>query len=176
MATYRICKCKFCKSKFEKRSISHRACSIACAIEIVKIAQEKKARKEYKEAKQRIKTRSEWIKEAQTVFNKWIRIRDKELPCISCQKHHAGQYHAGHYLSVGARPNLRFNLYNAHKQCQPCNTHLSGNLVLYRKNLIKKIGLGNVEWLERHQETKKLSIEEIKEIIKIYKLKAKNHE
>lgn len=166
--------CRICKSKFEKRSISHRACSIPCAIEFGRIAAEKRSKKDHKEARERVKTRSEWIKDAQTVFNKWVRLRDKEFPCISCQKYHIGQYHAGHYLSVGARPELRFEPLNCHKQCQPCNTHLSGNLVLYRKNLIEKIGIDKVEWLESHQESSKLSIPEIKEIIKLYKEKVKN--
>jgi hypothetical protein len=161
--------CRICKSKFEKRSISHIACSVDCAIQVGKIAAEKKAKKEHKLAKERIKTRPMWLKEAQTIFNKWIRLRDERLPCISCQKHHRGQYHAGHYLSVGARPELRFNELNCHKQCQPCNTHLSGNLVLYRKHLIEKIGLSNVEWLEGNHNTPKLTIDSIKSIIEKYK-------
>lgn len=168
--------CRICKSKFEKRSISHRACSSPCALELGRIAAEKKSRKEHKEARDKIKSRPEWLKDAQAIFNKFIRLRDDKLPCISCQKHHSGQYHAGHYLGVRARPELRFNEYNVSKQCQPCNTHLSGNLVLYRKNLIEKIGIGNVEWLEGYHEPKKLSIDDIKQIIKIYKDKIKNEQ
>ena len=34
--------------------------------------------------------------------------RDFDKPCVSCGNYHQGQWHAGHYLTVGARPELRF--------------------------------------------------------------------
>nr|DAL22037.1 MAG TPA_asm: NinG recombination protein [Caudoviricetes sp.] len=37
-------------------------------------------------------------------------------------------------------PELRFNEDNCHRQCAPCNNHLSGNLTAYRPALIAKIG------------------------------------
>ena len=92
----------------------------------------KQERKELREAKQRIKTRAEWLKEAQSEVNRYVRLRDKDLPCISCGRFHNGQYHAGHYRTVGSAPELRFELSNIHKQCAPCNNHLSGNIVNYR--------------------------------------------
>lgn len=83
---------------------------------------------------------------AQTVFNKWIRERDKELPCISCQTGTPTQ--AGHYLSQGHHSALRYNEYNTNAQCVRCNMFLSGNLINYRKNLVKKIGEDKVVELE----------------------------
>ena len=138
-----------------------------------KAAKERKAKQEHRKRKQALKSRSEWLKEAQAIFNKYIRLRDVDQPCISCQRHHQGQYHAGHYLTVGARPELRFNPKNCSKQCSACNLHLSGNLINYRINLIKKIGLEEVEKLEGPHEPLKLSIEEIKELIAEYKAKVK---
>ncbi len=116
------------------------------------------------EKREELKPRSEFIKEAQSSFNKFIRVRDAAQPCISCQRHHDGQYHAGHYLTTGARPELRFCEENVHKQCAPCNNHLSGNLVLYRKNLILKIGQDKVDWLEGFHEAKHYTIEDLKAI------------
>lgn len=133
-------------------------------------------RKEHAKARERVKTRAEWLRDAQTWFNKYIRLRDKDEPCISCQRHHAGQYHAGHYLSVGANPELRFNELNNHKQCAPCNNHLSGNIAKYRPNLINKIGINNVEWLEGPHKVAKYTVDEIKEIIAKYKAKCKDIE
>lgn len=124
----------------------------------------KRERQELKKAKERVKTRGEWLKEAQAAFNKFIRLRDSEEPCISCGRFHKGQYHAGHYLTVGAHPELRFEELNNNKQCAPCNNHLSGNLVNYRINLIKKIGLDKVEWLEGPHDPKHYTIDDIKEI------------
>lgn len=143
------------------------------AREKAKKAKKRAWRKEKKEGLDRLKTRSDWTREAQMTFNLFIRLRDKGLPCISCQRHHEGQYHAGHYLTVGARPNLRFNEKNVHKQCSCCNNHLSGNLINYRINLIKKIGVGEVETLESSHDPKKYTIEDIKAIKAKYKLKIK---
>ena len=126
-----------------------------------------------RQKRESLKSRSQWLKEAQTAFNAYIRARDEKEPCISCGRHHEGQYHAGHYLSTGARPELRFEPLNVHKQCQPCNTHLHGNLILYRVNLIKKIGIEKVEWLEGPHEPKHYSIDDLKQLIAKYREQTK---
>jgi len=160
--------------------MTHKVCSDSCAVELLrktreeaKLKADRTERVEAKKALERLKTRSDWLKDAQVVFNQYIRERDKLEPCISCSRHHQGQYHAGHYLSTGARPNLRFVENNVHKQCQPCNTHLSGNLINYRINLIQKIGVEAVVQLETDFEPKKYTIDDLKEIIKIYRNKVK---
>ena len=157
-----------------------KVCSPGCALTLAvsnrgkleKIAQIKDKR-ETKEKLDKLKSRATWAREAQTAINAFIRLRDAHLPCISCGRHHTGQYHAGHYLSVGARPELRFTESNIHKQCAPCNTHLSGNAVLYRKALIEKIGLSGVEMLEGPFETRKLTIDDFKDIKQKYVAKTK---
>ncbi len=166
-------KCKICRAEFTKRSMTHKTCSVECAQELVQREKVAKQRKESRIQREKLKSRSEWLKEAQTWVNRYIRLRDANEPCISCGRDHKGQYHAGHYLSTGARPELRFTEANIHKQCSVCNNHLSGNLVLYRKALIEKIGLEQVEWLEGPHEPKKHTIDDLKEIIKLYKLKCK---
>ena len=168
-------KCAYCRNDFEPFRMGQKACSVECACQMARKKREKIERKAYKEQKERIKSRAEWLKEAQAVFNRYIRLRDDKEPCISCGRHHEGQYHAGHYLSTGARPELRFDEANVHKQCQPCNTHLSGNLVLYRKALIVKIGLEEVERLESDHEPKKYSIDELKAIKAEYTRKAREY-
>lgn len=162
-------KCINCKDYFPSDSIltfnRRNFCSYECATSYAQKksleARQKQERKENKAAKERIKTLAQLAKEAQTEFNKFIRERDKNLPCISCQRHHDGQYHAGHYKTVGAHPELRFNEDNCHKQCSVCNNHLSGNLVNYRENLIKKIGIKRVEKLESYNPPKKYTREEL---------------
>jgi hypothetical protein len=71
-------------------------------------------------------------------FRKWIRSRDHDQPCISCGSWNTSD--AGHYYSAGHYPELEFNEDNVHGQCRKCNMFLSGNLLEYRKGLIKKIG------------------------------------
>ena len=132
------------------------------------------ASRRMRERKEKLKSRSDWLKDLQRVFNEFIRLRDVDLPCISCGRYHEGQYHAGHYRSVGACPELRFNEDNVHKQCSACNSHLSGNILEYRLGLIEKIGLERVEFLERKDHPPlKLSVEEIKELIKVYRAKVR---
>ena len=158
-------KCKHCKALFTPSKPIQTVCSIACAVAMAKKKREKVEKAADRQKRESLKSRSQWIKEAQTAFNAYIRLRDEKEPCISCGRHHGGQYHAGHYLSTGARPELRFEPLNVHKQCQPCNTHLHGNLILYRVNLIKKIGLEKVEWLEGLHEPKHYTIDDLKQII-----------
>ena len=92
------------------------------------------------------KTVPQLLKICQQTFNKYIRQRDIDLPCISCQKGRVEN--AGHYLSQGHHSALRFNENNTNGQCVRCNLWLSGNLIHYRTNLVAKIGLSCVEVLE----------------------------
>lgn len=85
-------------------------------------------------------------KKAQVVFNKFIRERDKDLPCISCKK--APVQQAGHFYSAGHYNHLRFNELNTNGQCVRCNHFLSGNLNVYRINLEAKIGTENLKQLD----------------------------
>ena len=178
-------KCKECGAYYIKKQSTQQVCSMKCAIAYSKRKAEEKRKKlekadrleasrRMRERKEKLKSRSDWLKDLQRVFNEFIRLRDADLPCISCGRYHQGQYHAGHYRSVGACPELRFNEDNVHKQCSACNSHLSGNILEYRLGLIEKIGLERVEFLERKDHPPlKLSVEEIKELIKVYRAKVR---
>lgn len=138
----------------------------------------KGADKVHKQKKKELKynDRSFRDKQAQMQFNKFIRVRDRLLPCVSCGRHHNGQYHAGHYRSRGAHPELRFEELNCHKQCAPCNNHLSGNISNYRPALINKIGQDKVDWIEGQHEVIKYTCADLKEIELKYKEKIKQLE
>lgn len=155
-------KCKICKVCFTPQKPLQQVCGWKCAIEFAKDTKIKKVKKEVKEAKLKLKSRSDWLKDTQVIFNKYIRLRDKDDGCISCGSTSAFAYHAGHYRSIGSAGHLRFNEQNCHRQCSACNTHLSGNLIRYRLGLIRKIGIQSVETLESDNATIKLTIEEIK--------------
>ncbi|WP_025217146.1 recombination protein NinG [Mannheimia varigena] len=177
-------KCKECGSYYIKFQSTQQVCSVKCAMAMGKRKAEarrkqadKAERKERKQRLEKLKSRSAWLKDLQNIFNKFIRLRDKDLPCISCGRHHQGQWHAGHYKTVGGNPELRFNEDNVNRQCSVCNNHKSGNIVNYRINLIEKIGLERVEFLERKDHPPlKLTVEEIKDLIKVYKAKCKELE
>ena len=161
-------------------------CSIPCAITHANnlktkrlVENAKKERKEYKDAKLKLKSRSQWMREAQAIFNRWIRARDKELPCISCGCGNTkpnGQptsWDAGHYRTTAAAPELRFNEFNVHKQCVQDNQHKHGSITEFRLGLSRRIGTELLHWLEGPHEPKKYTIDELKGIIAEYKLKLK---
>lgn len=171
-------RCKACMKQFEPTKPMQTTCCFECAIEYSK---KPKAQKAYKmENKKLLKDKypdmSQLRKIAIIHFNKFIRLRDKDLPCISCGHEGGRQFHAGHFKPAGANPHIRFNELNVHKQCSICNNHLSGNLVPYRANLINKIGLEEVEKLESNKESKKYSAEDYKNIAQTYKNKCKELE
>lgn len=152
-------------------------CCHSCAIDFAREKSRKlearKAAAQHRERKMEVKPLSYWMKRAQTAFNAWVRERDAGQPCISCGRHHQGQYHAGHYRPAGSNPELRFEPDNCHLQCAPCNSHLSGNLTAYRPALIAKIGLARVEWLEGQHEPKRYRKDDYQAIESEYKEKLK---
>lgn len=186
-------RCKYCKTKNEKFVIVNTAafCDWDCAI---KFGKEKAAKDKDKAANKKHTARKKALtdndkplrtKEAQKAFNAFVRKRDEDLPCISCGQFVTkdmpwGQYDCGHFLTRGAFPELKFEELNAHKQCKTCNggsnkyakkTHLVATD--YRINLIEKIGLEKVEWLEGPHKAKKYTCAELKEIELKYKSKLK---
>jgi hypothetical protein len=173
-------RCKVCKAVFTPTSAMQTWCCVEHGVILGEKALAKsrrmaamKVRRADKVQREKLKSKADYAREAQTEFNKFIRLRDADKPCISCGKHHTGQYHAGHYLSVGARPELRFEEQNVYKQCSVCNNHLSGNIVMYRMALVKQFGLQLVDWLESHHEPKRYTKEDLVAIKKHYITRAK---
>jgi hypothetical protein len=177
-----------------------RVCSLDCAKSLaisIRLKEEKKntikEKREDKKKRESLKTRSDYIKEAQREFNRYIRFRDAGKPCICCDAplsrggagHMAsngpsasvgGEFDCGHYRSVGSAPHLRFDERNAHGQTKQCNRYGSGRAVDYRKGLIRRIGLSAVEELESDQAPKHYSIEDLKAIKAEYRRKARELE
>ncbi|RON33703.1 recombination protein NinG [Pseudomonas brassicacearum] len=174
------CKNPACGISFPPQRLGQAVCSPKCGLAIKDVNREKArkslaeiGRKEIRAAKERIKPKGQYMKEAQTAFNAWVRERDAALPCISCGRHHQGKYDAGHYRTVGSNPALRFEPLNCHRQCSPCNTHKSGDIVNYRIELVKRIGAEKVGWLEGPHEPKRYTIEDLKTIKADYLAKTK---
>ncbi|MBX9404806.1 recombination protein NinG [Pseudomonas baetica] len=174
------CKNPACGISFPPQRLGQAVCSPKCALAMAPANTEKarkaiaqRDRREIQVRKEKLKSRADHLREAQAAFNEWVRLRDADRPCISCGRHHEGQYHAGHYRSVGANPELRFEPLNVWKQCAPCNTHLSGNLVNYRLSLLQLIGPEKVDWLEGPHPACKHAVEEIKTIKAEYRAKTR---
>jgi hypothetical protein len=159
----RKCAVKSCRQPFEPRSMTHKCCGPICAALFAVAERVRKDRKERQEGLAKLKRRADYLKEAQTALNAWIRARDAELPCVSCDRPATwdGQWHASHYRSVGSSPGTRFCEANIHKACSICNNHLSGNIREYRPRLIARIGLAAVEALEGDTTQQKWTIPEL---------------
>lgn len=153
--------------------MTHKACSQECAVILAEQFRAKQEKRDTQERKLALKRRRDWLAEAQHAFNAYIRKRDENLPCISCGRFHQGQFHAGHYRSVGAAGHLRFDEDNVHKQCAPCNNHKSGNVVEYRIHLVERIGVERVTALETNNETRKWTTDDAKAIKAEYRAKLK---
>ena len=165
--------CRICKTKFQPERKLQFVCSYLCSCAYSNQLKQKAEKKAHKEALIRLKTRTQWLKEAQTIFNRYIRIRDINRSCISCNKPMRKKINAGHFKSVGAHPELRFDENNVHGQCEHCNSFLSGNILNYRKYLMEKIGIHELERIEGHNDAKHYTISDIKDIISTYKAKIK---
>ena len=184
----RKCKAKGCEQEFIPRNSMHCACGPACAHSIVRAKNEKAEqrkrsdeRKKDRETRDRLKTRSDWMKEAQREFNRFIRLRDRNFPCICCGRllgadAIGGGYDAGHYRSVGSAPHLRFNEDNVHAQRKDCNRYGGGRAVDYRIGLLDRIGLDRVSALEADQNPRHYTIQDLKQIRDTYRAKARELE
>ena len=169
-------KCKICRTVFAPRSMSHKCCSPDCALSLVEKERSKTVKEAVKAHKGKIndtKPISFWLDKAQTSFNRYVRARDRNLGCISCDKPEEwdGQWHAGHFKSVGADSYLRFNLWNVHKQCVQCNHFLSGNVQSYGLALVERIGKDRLEFLESSPKTRRYTREYLERLTDIFNRK-----
>jgi len=167
-------KCKYCKQLFEPSVFLQKNCfEPDCVAEWINEVKEKNWKKEKAKLKANLMTVQDYIKLAQQVFNKYIRLRDAGNNCISCNKKPLKE-NAGHFYNANNHWSVRFNEANVHLQCEHCNTYLSGNLLNYRENLLKKIGITEFELLSvEAMKTRKFTKDELKEIIATYKKKIK---
>ncbi len=94
------------------------------------------------------------LAKTQQICNEFIRKRDQGKPCISCGRY-VSQMDAGHHFSMGHYTALRFDERNIHAQCPACNRFGHGNLINYRKGLLKRYGIDFVERLELSAELRK---------------------
>jgi len=159
----------------------------------VLVKKEKSVKIDLAKRKEAIKPASKFLSEAQTAFNKYIRIRDYLDACISCGRSReeieneqgwkvGGCWDSGHFMTRGAKGQLRFVLFNANKQCKKCNggsdkfSHKAATVgEKYRITLIEKIGIKKVEWLENNNDIdlRKKDIEYLKRIKIIFNKRAR---
>ncbi len=167
-----------CRHPFEKRSMTHVACSPDCALIVGRLVQAKIERKKDRVRKDDIQPVKVLLKRAEKAVNRYVRLRDRFDGCISCNKpsHWDGVWHASHFKSVGSNSVLRYNLLNINKSCNECNFFMAGNIVEYEKKLILKIGTDRVDWLKCQNGVRRYDAEYLIRLTRIFNKKARRLE
>lgn len=174
-------RCKQCGTKFQPERPLQGVCSWACSIKYQAKLSEKLKQKKWRDEKkvmiEKLKTHKDYLKELQIIFNTFIRLRDAKQTCISCDCSMEGRKgDASHYYASGSNPALRFNEDNVHLSCVPCNQFKHGNLIEYGLRLPLRIGTARFESLAKlRNEPLKITIPELKELIKTYKKRIKEN-
>ncbi|EMV1563979.1 recombination protein NinG [Enterobacter hormaechei] len=194
----RKCAHKACRQWFHPVRDGQVVCSFECASAIGKEqtakareaakqkeaqrqrTEEKAGRQRRKAKRESFKTKAQWDKEAQSAFNRYIRIRDEGKECVSCGNPLIGKSNyltgsaidASHYRSRGAASHLKFNVFNVHSACTRCNRQLSGNAVEYRIRLVDRIGLERVERLESDNSPRRFDVTYLKRVKAIFSRRA----
>ena len=171
-------KCSQCLRNFQQQRPLQYLCGWECATAYAKKKEEEKKEKAWKDSKKKLKedlkTKKDYEKELEIIVNRYIRKRDALLPCVSCNAQ-PGTYKltAGHYYPAGSYKNLRFLEDNIHGQCWwNCNKNKHGNLIEYRKEIIRRIGEDRLEELDRLSRIPRhYTIPELIELKEIYKEK-----
>ncbi len=119
---------------------------------------------------------------AWSAFSKYIRLRDAlrttgiltYVKCITCGKLLKVSFcDAGHFISRRYNATL-FDERNVHTQCRYCNRFLDGNLLEYRRQIIRIYGEGiDIELEDKATEIKKYSVEDLTNIAECYNMKYK---
>ena len=180
----RKCGYSKCGKKFTPRRGLQRTCQTPeCALGYSRERAAKKrsraARTLTRDQREALKSKPQLLAEAQKEFNRFIRLRDKGLPCISCGNYPksdhltGGNMDCGHYRSIGSAPELRFTEDNAHAQCKRCNNFRSGNAVDYRIGLVARIGALRVGIVETAHGLPNWTRDEIRFIRDTYRRKAR---
>lgn len=182
----RVCHAEGCKERHTGKGFIV-WCSAACGSKIAlarlekkRQAQAKAERKADREKKQQLKRRQDWVKDAQDAFNRYVRLRDIAAGhgCIDCGKpfepnRPGGSIDAGHYLSRGSAPHLKFDERNVFAQRKNCNRPGGATRDDFRAGVVARIGEEAVSALESDQSTKKYTIEDLKAIKTKYRALAK---
>jgi Bacteriophage Lambda NinG protein len=178
--------CKVCKGPIKPPSQPMaKVCCWQCAqslavsvrgkAEKVAAIREKRADKVKLDA---MKSMGKLIEEAQRAFNSFIRARDEGKPCICCGRavgpqRPGGNVDAGHYLSRGSSPHLRFDERNVHAQRKDCNRPGGAKRASFRAGMLERIGLEALEALECDQTLKHYTRDDVVQIKTTYAARAR---
>jgi hypothetical protein len=180
-------KCKVCRETFALVRPMQAVCGPECAHKAIiqtkiklDISAGKEERKGIRARKEAIKNRGELTVEAQKEFNLYVRLRDIKAGhgCIDCGKpfeaqRPGGSIDAGHFLSRGSNPQLKFDERNVFAQRKNCNRPGGATAADFRAGVVARIGPAAVEALEADQAPKHYSLDDLRAIRDKYRAAAR---
>jgi hypothetical protein len=161
-----------CGERFLAMRPMQAACGPECAA-VMAVAKRQKAERKADAAKRLEQKPISWFeKRAEDAVNRYVRLRDANRGCVSCNKPATwdGQWHASHWRSVGAATAIRFNLWNIHRACVECNHFRSGNIGAYR--IAERIGDDKAEWLKTQNQIVRYTREYLERLRAVFSRKA----
>lgn len=168
--------CRECKFTFEPRTSLQTCCNPVCALIYVKKKKAAKVKKQNAEQKREFRDNDIKLRKASAkkACHAYIRARDKDQPCICCERPLGKNFDAGHFYESGNNPLLRYHEDNIHAQAVYCNQHQGGNSDDYPGRLLDKIGQERFDYLKANKGgTIKRTCQDYKEIEITYKKKLK---
>jgi hypothetical protein len=184
--------CEYCGREFLPFQSTQKVCpTLRCAkgyAQAQRKAKEKAERESDRKRAEALKSVKQLKAEAQDAFNDFIRERDKDLPCVSCEETNppmkpGGQWDAGHFLSRGAYPELAFDEDNCHKQCKSCNAgggkfaHKARTVnAAYEEELLRRIGPERLARLKGPHSVEPLKKDELRRLKAHYRAKKRELE
>ena len=168
-------KCKICKTKYTPKNnydetCSETDCRVKWAMQVVEKQKEAKRKKEKSELKEKVKTKSNYENELQKEINTIVRLIDYGSICHSTLKPLNYKYDAGHFMSCGSNPTIRFNLFNIYSQSVHANRYLSGDQINFMNGLSEIYGVECKDYvlsLKGLYSPLKLTIDDLKEKISL---------
>lgn len=148
---------------------------------ISRVKEPREILEKYREESKKNKSLSYLIQNTVNLCHKYIKLRDKGKPCISCNSNWHNDFHAGHFYKAELYTTLKLNEYNINAQCQKCNLFYDGNEGGYRIGLINRYSkqflndLDSLALLDK-KERFKWDRNELKKIQEYYKNKIQEYE
>ncbi len=173
--------CRQCGSEFTPARPLQHVCSAICATRLVK-SKKKEEKAQDRVKREKMKSRAQWLAEAQTIVNRYVRLRAKinDEGCYTCgarpEQKFGGTFDASHFRSVGSAPHLRFWIPQIRICCVVCNRHKGGELLAFRRHLVAERGTQWVEVLESRQEVAKFTVDYLKRLKAVMSKKIKRLE
>ena len=135
--------------------------------------------------KPKCKSISKLKKGVNDIVSKYVRLRDclrttgtlDYCNCITCSRLlHRKEAQAGHFVDRRYGATL-FDETNIHAQCAQCNIYRGGEVLKYRREIVRLYGEGyDVQLEEKAMETKKFTVAELEELKETFTQKIKELE